>query len=56
MKFVVTGGAGFIGSHIALRLASQGHDVVVYDNEGMAHRLPDLLRGHYSVVILGCLT
>ena len=32
MKFVVTGGAGFIGSHIALRLASQGHDVVVYDN------------------------
>lgn len=32
MKFVVTGGAGFIGSHVALRLASQGHDVVVYDN------------------------
>ena len=31
-------------------------DVVVYDNEGMPHRLPDLLRGHYSVVILGCLT
>lgn len=32
MKFVVTGGAGFIGSHVALRLASQGHEVVVYDN------------------------
>jgi len=32
MKFVVTGGAGFIGSHVALRLASQGHDVVIYDN------------------------
>jgi len=32
MKFVVTGGAGFIGSHVALRLASQGNDVVVYDN------------------------
>jgi len=31
-------------------------DVVVYDDEGMPHRLPDLLRGHYSVVILGCLT
>lgn len=32
MKFVVTGGAGFIGSHVALRLASQGHEVVIYDN------------------------
>ncbi len=32
MKFVVTGGAGFIGSHVAFRLASQGHEVVIYDN------------------------
>jgi len=32
VKFVVTGGAGFIGSHVAFRLASQGHHVVVYDN------------------------
>ena len=31
-------------------------DVVVYDDAGTSHRLPDLLRGHYSVVILGCLT
>ncbi len=31
-------------------------DVLVYDDEGMPHRLPDLLTGHYSVVILGCLT
>ncbi len=31
-------------------------DVVVYDDEGAPHRLPDLLRGHYSVLILGCLT
>ncbi len=31
-------------------------DVVVYDDEGAPHRLPDLLRGHYSVIILGCLT
>ncbi len=28
---LVTGGAGFIGSNIAHRLASEGHDVLIYD-------------------------
>jgi UDP-glucose 4-epimerase len=32
MKALVTGGAGFIGSHIAERLVAGGHRVVVYDN------------------------
>ena len=32
MKALVTGGAGFIGSHIAARLLAEGHEVVVYDN------------------------
>lgn len=31
-------------------------DVLVYDDEGNPHRLPDLLGEHYSVLILGCLT
>ena len=32
MRYVVTGGAGFIGSHIAHRLLSDGHQVAVVDN------------------------
>ncbi len=31
MRVLVTGGAGFIGSHFAKRLAAQGEDVVVLD-------------------------
>ena len=32
MKVVVTGGAGFIGSHLCERLVLQGHEVVCLDN------------------------
>lgn len=32
MKAVVTGGAGFIGSHLVDRLITNGHEVVVLDN------------------------
>ena len=32
MKFVITGGAGFIGSHIAKHLVDENHDVTVIDN------------------------
>lgn len=32
MKILVTGGAGFIGSHIVDFYLSHGHDVIVYDN------------------------
>ena len=32
MKYIVTGGAGFIGSHIVEELAQRQHEVVIFDN------------------------
>ena len=32
MRLLITGGAGFIGSHLSDRLISQGHEVIVLDN------------------------
>src|SRR5262245_13931264 len=42
MKILVTGGAGFIGSHMAERLVGEGHGVTVLDNEatGLRQNVP----------------
>jgi UDP-glucose 4-epimerase len=32
MDILITGGAGFIGGHLAERFVSEGHDVTVFDN------------------------
>ncbi len=37
-RYLVTGGAGFIGSHIAERLVRDGHEVRVLDNFSTGHR------------------
>jgi len=38
MRILVTGGAGYIGSHAVRLFLSRGHDVVVYDNLSEGHR------------------
>lgn len=43
MRVLVTGGAGFIGSHLCRRLLQEGYDVSVVDNEstGKRENVPD---------------
>ena len=38
MKILVTGGAGYVGSHAIRSLARHGHQVTVYDNLSTGHR------------------
>lgn len=41
MKVLVTGGTGYIGSHICVELIQAGHDVVVIDD--FSNSKPDVL-------------
>ena len=44
MKVLVTGGAGYVGSHTVRRLLAAGHEAYVYDNLSTGHResIPDV--------------
>src|SRR3990167_3530236 len=46
MKTFVTGGAGFVGSHIVDRLIEKGDEVVVYDN--MSTGIEDFIIQHFK--------
>ena len=39
MKILVTGGAGYIGSHVVLELCDEGYDVVVLDDLSLGNEL-----------------
>ena len=49
MKILVTGGAGFIGSNLALELERQGNEVIVMDNFFTGHR--ENLKGFKGKII-----
>ncbi len=38
MKILVTGGAGYIGSHVVNALGECGHDIIIFDNLSTGHK------------------
>jgi UDP-glucose 4-epimerase len=43
MKILVTGGAGYIGSHTVRKLKEAGHEIVIFDNLSSGHK--EAIRG-----------
>jgi UDP-glucose 4-epimerase len=56
MRILVTGGAGFIGSHVAEHLLARGHEVAIVDNlsTGKRENFPDGARFYEADVRSGC--
>ena len=55
MKILVTGGAGYIGSHIVRRLLEKDFSVVVVDNLSGGHResVPKEVKFYDTIVLRG---
>jgi len=58
MKYIVTGGAGFIGSHIVQELAGRGDEVVVLDNlfSGTRENIGSFLKREEVTFVNGSIT
>ena len=58
MKYIVTGGAGFIGSHIVEELAQQKHEVVILDNlfSGKMENIQPFLENKNVTFVQGSIT
>src|SRR4029450_9557914 len=53
MRVLVTGGAGFLGSHLCERLLADGHEVVCLDNffTGARRNIEHLLDDHHFELV-----
>ena len=40
--FLITGGAGFIGSHISRYLKNKGHEIVIFDDFSRGRKIKSL--------------
>jgi len=58
MKYVVTGGAGFIGSHIVEELAAKNHEVIILDNlfSGKRENITPILENENVSFVNGSIT
>jgi nucleoside-diphosphate-sugar epimerase len=58
MKYLVTGGAGFIGSHIVETLSQQEHEIVILDNllSGNIENIQPFLRNKNVEFVQGSIT
>lgn len=49
MNVLVTGGAGYIGSHVCVELLQSGHDVVVIDD--FSNSKPEALDAIHEILV-----